>query len=289
MSETNYAAVTERITAALEQGAVPWRRPWYNTALPVNAESKRTYRGANLFLLSLASYVDHRWVTFRQAKELGGSVRRGEKASLVTFWKRWDVPNQGQEERRSIPLLRTYYVFNVEQCDGLSLPQLEVPMALSPAQRSEAAEQLVKDMPDPPRIREGGQKAFYDPTRDAVQMPDLKRFSSVDAYYATLFHELGHATGHEQRLNRPGIAGKQIRFGSAPYSREELIAELTSAYCCASLGLDNSLVENSASYIEGWLKALRNDPKAIVIAAGHAQRAADHIRRVGAAVEEEAA
>jgi antirestriction protein ArdC len=134
-------------------------------------------------------------------------------------------------------------------------------------------------MPDPPRIVEAGQSAWYRPADDLVSIPCLDRFESADSYYTTLFHELGHATGHEKRLKRSGVIG-EVRFGSGEYSREELVAELTSAFCCATVSLDNDLIEDSASYINGWLKVLKEDPKAMVIAAAQAQKAADHIRGV---------
>lgn len=281
MSAWTYDAVTERITKALGTGVVPWRKPW-NAVEPMNAVSKHAYRGINYFLLALAPYRDSRWLSFRQAKELGGHVRRGEEATLVIFWKRWEVGDETQDERqrkRSVPLLRHYFVFNAEQCDGIRLPPLDAPVEVTNPQKIEAAERLIKAVPDLPAIRVAGDQAFYLPSQDRVQIPDQTRFRDLGSYYATLFHELGHATGHRMRLNRPGIV-EGARFGSEVYSREELVAELTSAFCCAHLGLDNSLVENAASYINGWLKALKSDSKALVVAAANAQRAADYIRGI---------
>lgn len=138
-----------------------------------------------------------------------------------------------------------------------------------------AAEALAREMPNPPKMHQGKQQACYYPLLDIVQMPAFESFASAESYYVTLFHELAHATGHEKRLDRLGV---KSTFGSKEYSREELIAELASAFCCATLGLDNSFIDDSASYIGGWLRALREDPRAILIASGQAQRAADYIQ-----------
>ena len=175
-------------------------------------------------------------------------------------------------------MLRYYSVFNAEQCEGLKLPPLSVP-EVRDHERIEAAEALAQAMPNRPTVTEGGTGAWYMPSADRVNVPALGTFDSADSYYATLFHELGHATGHESRLDRKELQGV-VRFGSADYSREELVAELTSAYCCASLKLDNSLIDNSAAYLKGWLRALKDDPKMIVVASARAQKAADFIRGV---------
>lgn len=273
-----YQAVTDSILAALTNGTVPWRKPWSSkSALPTNAISKRTYRGVNVFLLGLAPYTDHRWMTLKQANELGGKVKRNERATFVVFWKQWDVPQDDSDaNRKTIPLLRRYWLFNAEQCEGLNISSLEDQPKLN---RIHHAELAVTSMPSPPEIRECGNSAFYRPFNDLVQIPKLSSFDCPDSYYATLFHELGHATGHPSRLARPGVAD-QVEFGSEHYSREELVAELCSAFCCATLSLDNSLLGIAASYIQGWMEVLKGDPKAVVIAAAQAQRAADYILNI---------
>jgi len=282
-SRVIYDRVTSQILEALEAGTVPWRRPWPENGLPCNAISGRLYHGVNFFLLGMSRYQDHRWLTYMQAGQLGGHVKPGEKATLVVFWKRWEVetpdPATGQTRKERVPLLRHYSVFNAAQCEGLPLQELTL-RTRPQNERIEAAEALVRAMPSPPQYHEGCKQACYYPLIDVVQMPALASFVSPDDYYATLFHELGHATGHESRLSRPGVIGTP-KFGSADYSREELVAELTSAYCCAGLGLDNSLLANSASYIDGWIHTLRSDPKAMITAASQAQRAADYLRGIG--------
>lgn len=277
---TPYDIVTDRIIQALEAGVVPWRRPWRGRdQLPCNAFSKRPYHGINLLLLSLTPYTDHRWLTLRQANELGGHVRQGEHASIAVFWKRLEVEKEDEKQKPqkySIPLLRYYQVFNAEQCDGLDLPVLDDWHAELKA-RIETAERVIQRMPSPPKIVEGGSLAAYFPPQDLVRVPKIQDFESPEAYYSTLFHELGHSTGHETRLNRPGVTG-QIVFGSCDYSREELIAELASAFVCAEVGIDNSNLENVASYIHGWLHALEGDARAVIAASGQAQRAANFIQ-----------
>lgn len=282
-----YQMVTDTIIEALERGVVPWRKPWDSTnPFPVNAQTNRPYRGVNVFLLSMRPFTDHRWLTFKQAHERGGRVMPGEKSTSVVFWKRWAPGSRETEEvddgvvpRRQVPLLRYFNVFNAEQCEGLGLPELYRPDPPEDSQRNERADLMIRTMPDPPKIVENGRAAWYSPSEDIMSVPPLARFRSVDAFYATLFHELGHATGSERRLHRPGVTG-EFKFGSGEYSKEELVAELTSAFCCAVLGLDNSLVQDAASYLNGWLSILKADPKAMVIAAAQAQRAADYIRGV---------
>jgi len=201
---------------------------------------------------------------------------------MVVFWKRWEPPREDDPKGtrgQQVPVLRYFNVFNVEQCEGLDLAPIYRPENPRYHERIERADLLVRSMPRPPAIREGGRAAWYRPSDDLVNMPPLNAFESPDSFYATLFHELGHATGHPSRLNRKGI-NDVIQFGSGDYSREELVAEFTSAFCCATISLDNSVIEDSASYIDGWLRVLRGDPKAAVIAAAQAQRAADLIRGV---------
>ncbi|MCW5943047.1 MAG: DUF1738 domain-containing protein [Fimbriimonadaceae bacterium] len=273
-----YERVAARMIEALSRGVAPWRKPWTDPA-PRNAVTERLYRGINLLLLSMSGYRDHRWLTFRQALDLGGAVRKGEKSSLVVFWKLWDRETEdeasGEVRRREIPVLRHHPVFNVEQCDRLDLPAVDRPLPAG-EERHRAAETVVASMPDPPAIRFGADRAWYRPPSDLVGIPHEEAFESLDARYATLYHELAHATGHERRLNRPAVT-RRAEFGSCDYGREELVAELASAFLCAAVGLDNSLQDNAAAYVGSWLEAIREDPRAVVVASGQAQRAADRI------------
>lgn len=282
MSASIYESVTNSIIEALEQGVIPWRKPWRGgEALPCNAITQRSYRGVNVFLLSLSRFSDHRWLTFKQIQDKGGRVKVGERSTKVVFWKLWRPPepesNEAPTVPRHAPILRTFNVFNVEQCEELGIPDPYAPPE-HPNECIIRAEQLVRFMPDAPRIV-SGPSAWYRPSDDTVQVPPIERFKSSEAFYATLFHELGHATGHERRLNRGSVTGA-IQFGSGVYSQEELVAELTSAFCCATAEIDNSIIEDAASYIQGWLTVLKSDVKALVIAGAQAQRAADFIRGV---------
>ena len=277
-----YADVTSRIIAALERGTVPWRHPWRARGLR-NAGSHRPYRGINLLMLSLTSmeagYEDARWLTYRQAEQLGGHVRRGEQGTRVILWK-WlgreddgDTNAADEERRPAFPLMRLYTVFNVAQCDGLSLPDPDAGESFDPLTR---AEEIVAGYADGPGVLHDGASAYYIPSRDEVHLPPQGASRDADGYYATLFHELAHSTGHPSRLNREGYQ-ESAPFGSPVYSREELIAEFAAAFLCQEAGVDVSRLDQSAAYIASWLKALEDDRRLAVAAAGQAQRAVDHI------------
>jgi len=277
-----YAEVTARIIAALERGTVPWRHPWRARGLR-NAVSHRPYRGINLLVLSLTSmeagYDDARWLTYRQAEQLGGHVRRGQHGTRVVFWK-WPAREEEREdgpddERRgdAFPLMRLYTLFNVAQCEGLALPDAEAGEEFDTQERAEA---IVAGYPDGPDVLHDAEAAYYVPSRDEVHLPPRGAFRDADGYYATLFHELAHSTGHRSRLDREGYQ-ESAPFGSPVYSREELVAEFAAAFLCQEAGIDASRLDQSAAYIASWLRALQDDRRLAVAAAGQAQRAVDHI------------
>lgn len=267
-----YELVTKAIIEGLKQGRVPWRRPW-SVLRPFNPESGTVYKGINTILLSMTLYSDPRWMTFKQISELGGKVRKGQKGTVVVLWKWNQYTDDNTGEVKSYPLLKHFYVWNVEQTEGLDLPPLEQVKDNEPI---EACEELVRLMPNAPEIRHGGRLACYAPRTDVVTMPAMELFETPQAYYGTLFHELGHATGHTSRLNRPEMMGTD-GFGNESYSREELVAELCAAFLCQATGIDND-TQNTQAYINGWLHQLQNDPKMIVWAAGRAAKAADYIQ-----------
>jgi len=273
MNIKSYERITDRIVGLLEQGTVPWHKPWsVTTGLPRNLVTQKAYRGINPFLLMAAGYESPHWLTFRQAIQLGGSVKKGEKACPVVFWKQMELTNKESGEVEKMPLLRMYFVFNVAQCEGLkNIPAEDTSTFVA----TEAAE-IVAGMPEPPAIKHGMARAYYSPANDLVGMPEPKRFTSEDAYHATLFHELVHSTGHEKRLKRQSITERN-GFGSDPYCKEELIAELGSAFLCGHAGIVERTIDNSAAYLEGWLKRLQEDKTLIVYAAAQAQKAADFI------------
>lgn len=274
-----YKMITDRIVDLLEQGTVPWRKPWKGGHQPKNLISNNSYRGINNILLACAPYGSPWWVTFRQAKKLEGTVRKGEKGFPVIFWKpqvRLVEDENGDTEVRQWPLLRYYTVFNVEQCEGLDHqipPETEATPTFKPIDQAEA---VVKAMPAPPSIRHDQPSAFYRPATDLVNMPKPELFTPPEEYYSTLFHELIHATGHESRLARSEVIDTQS-FGSHSYSREELVAEFGSCFLCGHTGIEAAVLENSASYINGWMRRLKQDKCLVINAAAKAQKAADWI------------
>jgi antirestriction protein ArdC len=283
-----YEIVTERIINLLEQGVIPWRRPWAATGLPRSLVSKKIYRGINSFLLGATKYVSPYWLTLRQANQLGGSVRKGEHGEIVVFWKTEnadqmdpdEAPSEGDESARRRFILRFYRAWNVEQC---ALPQavLDKLPAVETHQHDpiEAAEKIIAKMPNPPEIRYGGSQAFYSPFTDRITLPSLELFTSAEEFSATKFHEFAHASGHPTRLNRESIS-EAAPFGSPVYGREELLAEMCAAFLCAEAGISPAVLENQTAYIQGWLGKLQGDKRMVVIAAAQAQRAADYILNV---------
>lgn len=272
MSGNGYDRITERIISLLEQGTVPWKKPWKaSTGWPRNYVSKKPYRGINVFLLVSMSYESPFWLTFRQASELGGNVRKGEKSCPVVFWKRFKVHEEESGEEKEVLLLRIYHVFNAAQCEALKdAPTAEnVPVSAKPAQ-------VIAGMPNPPAIKHGMTRAFYSPSEDSIGMPMRERFEIEDDYFATLFHEAVHSTGHAKRLNRATL-NESAGFGSDPYCKEELIAEMGAAFLCGYAGIGERTISSSAAYISTWLERLKRDKTLLIQAASQAQRAADFI------------
>ena len=278
-----YQIVTDRITALLSTGVVPWRKGWTTTGVPRNLSSGKPYRGINVWLLSSAGFTSPYWLTYKQAQERGGNVRKGEKGSVAVFWKLFqpkdagsNQPTTGLEPTRMLPLLRYYTVFNVEQCEGIDAPTVQArthehePIA--------AAEALWNAWTDKPAVTHQGNAAVYRREADTITMPPRPQFQTAEDYYSTLFHEGTHATGHSARLARLTLL-EAARFGSPTYSKEELVAELGSAYLCGFCGIGERTLENAAAYLASWLQALRDDKTLIVHAAANAQKAADYILR----------
>ena len=286
-----YEVITQRIIDLLSAGTVPWQKPWKsNGGFPKNLVSGKHYRGMNAFLLHAMNYENPNWITFKQALELGGNVRKGEKATPIIFWKKWEKADKATGEKTTIPMMRFYYVFNVAQCDGLeSLFGDSITGETTPETPAETsgdyskAESLVMNYKGGPVVKHGMSRAYYSPGGDYVGMPDNNKFTSIGHYYATLFHELTHSTGHVSRLARKMMVDCEFAFGDANYSREELVAEMGSAFLCGMSGISETgnIMENSAAYIAGWLKALKNDKKLVIQAAGLAQKAVDHICGTG--------
>jgi antirestriction protein ArdC len=283
MTMNLYETITASILEQLESGATPWVKPWRSRGsaggtMPRNAISGRAYSGVNVFLLWGAQesrgYVSPRWLTYKQAVEAGGNVRKGEKGTTVVFASSFEKTEEknGEDETKRIPFLKAYSVFNVAQCDGLpeKLMAGEAVVPRSDNERDALAEEFVATTKAD--IREGMGEAYYRPSSDFISIPALPAFKSSDNYYATLFHEMGHWTGAKSRLARD--FGK--RFGDLAYAAEELVAEMTSAFLCAEFEFDGDI--RHAGYIQHWIKLLKSDSRAFFTAAAKAQKAADHLR-----------
>ncbi|AOX21524.1 ArdC family protein [Kozakia baliensis] len=273
-----YQDVTDRIVADLESGILPWVQPWSNTAcgpsLPHNAATQRNYSGINLLLLwgtvHTQGFTSQRWLTFRQALAVGGNVRKGEKGTTVFYADRF-VPKSeaGSDDARAIPFLKRFTVFNVDQCDNL--PD-EMTARIAPPAEAEiipAADRLIRATGA--TIRVGGNKAFYMPALDLIQVPPQKAYDEPVNWYRTVLHELGHWSGSEKRLDRK----LSNRFGTYDYMAEELIAEVTSAFLLAKIGITPTV--RHADYCGNWITMLKADKRAIFTAARLASAAADYI------------
>ena len=277
-----YSRITNRIIAELESGCRPWLKPWNaehaagRITRPLRSNGI-PYRGINVINLWLTAtargYACPIWLTYKQAQELGGHVRKGEHGELVVYANRitrTETTEKGEEIDREIPFLKGYTVFNAEQIEGLP-PHFTAPAAptLDPVQRVAQAEAFFANTGA--EIRHGGDRAFYAIGADYVQLPPFETFRDAESYYATLGHECCHWTKHEKRLNRE--FGRK-RWGDEGYAAEELVAELGSAFLCADLGLTPEPRPDHAAYVESWLRVLKNDKRAIFTAASHAERAA---------------
>lgn len=278
-----YQEVTDKIIAELEQGRFPWVQPWGRAKsgleLPKNAATGRRYSGVNILILWGAviekGFAAQRWLTFRQALDLGGNVRKAERGTTVCFADRF-IPKAELErvqkeggEPEAVPFLKRFTVFNVEQCDGLPASASAAAPMLPERQIIPHAEALIAATHADFRI--GGERAFYVPSADYIQVPPQPAFFEQINYYRTCFHELGHWTGHPTRLDRDQSGAN----GSKSYAREELVAEMASAFVCASLGIVPTV--RHADYLASWLDVLREDNRAIFRAAGQASKAADFL------------
>lgn len=276
-----YQEITDKIVRQIEAGTIPWVQPWAGgpgLSLPVNASTNKIYSGVNILLLwdalFVRGYASNRWLTFKQALALGGTVRKGERGSSVVYAdhftpKSEDGSEPNDETPRRVPFLKRYTVFNVAQCEGLSSGLTTMLPPVSVSQPIETAEALIAA--SGAKFRRGGSQAFYHTEGDYISVPEQDRFFEPVNFYRTALHELTHWTGAKHRLNRDFTG----RFGSDAYAREELVAEMGSAFLCASLGIVPTV--RHADYIGNWLAVLKNDARAIVSAASHASKASDFL------------
>jgi antirestriction protein ArdC len=280
-----YSRVTNKIIVDLERGVRPWLKPWNaehaagRITRPLRANGQ-AYKGINVLMLwgeaELNGFVCPIWMTFRQARELGAHVRKGEHGSLVVYADkitRTETGDDGEESAREIAFMKGYTVFNCEQIEGLP-PHFYASATppVSDLERIAGAESFAANTGA--TVRHGGDRAYYSITNDHVQMPLFECFRDAESYYATLLHELTHWTRHEKRLSRE--FGRK-RWGDAGYAAEELVAELGSAFLSADLGITAEPRDDHSSYLASWLDVLKSDNRAIFTAAAHAQRAADYL------------
>jgi antirestriction protein ArdC len=271
-----YESVTSRIIDEMKNGTVPWTKPWRSGktvgVMPMNAMTGRSYNGINIPLLwhsaDVHGYPTHGWLTYKQALAAGGQVRKGEKSTTVVFTKKLRIKDKDTDEDKQIGMLRTFAVFNEAQIDNLHIAAPDVkekPETLTSVDQFIAATKA--------DIRPGGDNACYVPSRDFIALPPIESFVSVESFYATALHELGHWTMPKHRCDRE-VTG---RYGSKGYAAEELVAELTAAFLCAHLGIKGEL--RHADYIANWIELLKEYPRVMFAAASKASQAADYLRK----------
>lgn len=283
-----YQEVTDKMVKLIEKGVSPWRCNWSKYGAAKNYATGHFYTGINAILMNLTEHPIPFFMSFKQAQKLGGKIKKGAKAEIVCFYKTLYKDEKGNfygrqkaialaemgVELETIPMLKHYNVFNVQDIEGIEIetPQVQ----LKQHEKIEACESIINGFSNPPEfICENANEAYYSVKRDKLNMPQMGQFKTAEAYYLTLFHELVHSTGHPKRLKREGLGQ---RFGNTKYSKEELIAEMGASFLSAQTGIDiEDLTENSAAYLKGWLSALKGDKKLIFKAAAEAQKAVDLI------------
>lgn len=272
MSTAVYEIITERIIAELEKGNIPWEKPW--TGIRTGAYSRSTGRPYSI-LNQLILTKPGEYLTFKQITEAGGIIRKGEKSQIVVFWKMMRVTEKNKDDKpvdKIIPLLRYYHVFHIDQCENVK-PRF-TQEELLPANPIAEAESILTDYSRRSGctiINEKQDRAFYRPSTDTIHLPLREQFSRIEEYYSTAFHEAIHSTGHKTRLDR---LSKTAHFGNEDYSKEELVAEIGAAITMNELGIETQgSFRNSTAYVQSWLRALKNDHRLIVTAAGNAEKA----------------
>ena len=281
MSQTIYSEITQSIIEQLEAGAAPWIKSWKaDSSADKNLVSQKPYQGINRLLLGMSSMVKGFsvpvWASYKQWEAIGANVKKGEKGTKIVFYSPVSKENKQTGDLEKYAVLKTYFVFNAAQVEGIDIVPAEKVAAEFTA--VELAEQRI--IKTGAAISHGGDAAFYMPSADRIQLPNKTAFDSEANYYATAFHELAHWTGSKTRLDRDLDKG---RFGNPAYAFEELVAEMSAAFLCSDYGIQGEL--RHAGYIGHWLKALREDSKAVFKAAALAQKAADYINMLDATAE----
>ena len=265
-----YKEITDRIITQMEEGIIPWQKPWIACGKAISRSTGKPYSLLNQMLLGRPG----EYLTFKQCQEAGGKVKKGEKSSMVVFWKWIEQENEETGEKKEVPFLRYYNVFHIDQCEGVTAKHTTETAFPDGAEPLEAAQDIIYDYLSREGVKlshEEGDRAFYRPATDEVVLPIRKQFVSTAEYYSTVFHELTHSTGHPSRLNR---LTRPSFFGTEDYSKEELVAEIGAATLINHVGLETSTsFRNNAAYIQNWLAVLKDDKRFIVSAAGKAEKA----------------
>ena len=265
-----YSEITARMIDQMENGIIPWQKPWVACGKAISRSTGKPYSLLNQMLLGRPG----EYLTFKQCQEAGGKVRKGEKSQMVVFWKWVEQEDEETGEVKEVPFLRYYNVFHIDQCEGIEAKHTTETAFPDGAKTLAAAQEIIADYLNREGVRlthQEGDRAFYRPATDEIVLPLLRQFRSTAEYYSTAFHEITHSTGHEKRLNRLNHAAF---FGTADYSKEELVAEIGAATLVNHIGLEtSSSFRNNAAYIQNWLKVLKSNKRFIVSAAGKAEKA----------------
>ena len=273
-----YEVVTQKIIDRLEEGVVPWKMPWRTTSgMPRNLVTNRNYNGINFWMLLCNPFPTPLYMTFEQAKALNGNIRKGEKSTMVVFWKLLESVEKNGDIKKT-PFLRYYNVFNLSQTEGIDLTKVPPTEAFDHDFNSiGAADAIIHNWKDCPKIELDADHACYKPSTDTVSMPNPRSFFHDQQFYSVLYHELTHSVGHSSRLNRHEKIGDHTFGSKLDYSQEELCAEMGAAYLCGITGIEQETIQNNAAYIKSWIRTFKNDPKILVMAAAQAQKSVDYI------------
>ena len=272
-NEAIYEKITTKLIEQMEQGVAPWSKPWTSKGgvMPSNLVSKKPYRGINAMITMFSAFESPYWLTFKQAKTLGGNIKKGSKGTSVFFYSRV-VKNKGKADEDTFFMAKGYTIFNVEQTEGLEkyIPKVVDTEGLDFSPIEEAQKLILNyDV----SIKHSNEGAYYSPTQDFVNMPHKESFVGEEEYYSTLFHELTHSTGHKSRLDRL----EPTSFGSHKYAQEELVAEFGACFMSAMCGIAHKVTDNSVAYLQHWAKVCKANPKMLIQASSKAQKAVDLI------------
>lgn len=270
-NEKIYQILQDQIIELLDKGVVPWKRTFsVPGGFAKNIVSNKMYRGFNYMMLNCQSQFNSPyWMTFKQCKDLGGTIKKGERSTVVTFWKTLKKEDKETGEENIFPMIRYYRVFNLDQTEGVKVPKRDMEDTKYNNHPIENCEMIIREYKTMPEVV-WGKAPCYMPSSDKIGMPEITNFTGAAEYYSTFFHEMGHSTMHMTRLDRKGLS----------YAKEELVAEMTACFLCGTAGIETSVIENQAAYIASWKKRIKEEPKIVVSASSAAQKASDFILNI---------